>query len=479
MSPGSNPGSSPLGSNPVSDSVAALRDLWARAGGESAALERVSLTGADPILPTDFKIGTAASAVIGASALAATEIWRARTGRAQSVSVDLRAAVAAFRSERYLRAAEQQDLHRRDPVFGFYQAGDGRWIQIHSNLPHHHDGAIRLLGCQSTRESVAAAVATWKAGDLEDAFAAAGLPTGMVRSRAEWHAHPQGVAVAELPLLEIVRIGEAPPEPAGNGGRPLSGLRVLDLTRVIAGPVCGRTLASFGAEVMVVSSPHLPNLPGLVIDTGFGKLSASLDLRQAADAEKVRALLRNADVFCQSYRPGALARLGLGAEEVARLRPGIVYVTLSAFGHAGPWRERRGFETIIQSVSGMAQEQGTAAGATGPQHLPAQVVDHGTGWLASLGAKMALLRRAREGGSYLVRVSLAQTGRWVDGLGRHEGGRATRDLSLDDVQDLIADVASPFGPLRHVVPPTRLSETPAFWSRPPVPLGTHAAAWAA
>ncbi len=462
----------------MTDSAAALRELWALAGGDPAALQRISLTGTDPLLPTDFKIGTAASAVIGASALAAAEIWRARTGRDQSVSVDLRAAVAAFRSERYLRAAEQKDIHGRDPVFGFYQAGDGRWIQIHSNMPHHRDGAIKLLGCPSSRESVAAAVATWKAGDLEDAFAAAGLPTGMVRSRAEWHAHSQGAAVAGLPLLEIVKIGEAPPEPAGNGPRTLSGLRVLDLTRVIAGPVCGRTLASFGAEVLVVSSPHLPNLPGLVIDTGFGKLSTSLDMRQAADAEKVRALLRDADVFCQSYRPGALARLGLSPEEVTRLRPGIVYVTLSAFGHAGPWRERRGFETIIQSVSGMAQEQGAAVGAAGPQHLPAQVVDHGTGYLASFGAQMALARRAREGGSYLVRVSLAQTGRWVDALGRVEG-RSTRDLSLDDVQDLIADMPSPFGPLRHVVPAARFSETPAFWSRPPVPLGTHAPAWAA
>ena len=463
----------------MTESTAALRELWALGAGDPAALERISLTGADPILPTDFKIGTAASAVIGASALAAAEIWRARTGRAQSVSVDLRAAVAAFRSERYLRAVEQKDIHRRDPVFGFYQAGDGRWIQIHSNMPHHRDGAVKLLGCESTRESVAAAVATWKAGDLEDAFAAAGLPTGMVRSRAEWHAHPQGAAVAGLPLLEIVKIGESAPEPAGNGPRALSGLRVLDLTRVIAGPVCGRTLASFGAEVLVVSSPHLPNLPGLVIDTGFGKLSTSLDMRRAADAEQARALLCQADVFCQSYRPGALARLGLSPEEVARLRPGIVYVTLSAFGHAGPWRERRGFETIIQSVSGMAHEQGAAVGANGPQHLPAQVVDHGTGYLASFGAQMALGRRAREGGSYLVRVSLAQTGRWVDALGRAADGRKTRDLSLDDVQDLMADTSSPFGPLRHVVPAARFSETPAFWSRPPVPLGTHAPAWAA
>jgi crotonobetainyl-CoA:carnitine CoA-transferase CaiB-like acyl-CoA transferase len=460
------------------DPVIALDKLWRLAGCEPAALERVTLTGADPILPTDFKIGTAASAVIAAGALAAAEIWRGRTGRGQSVAVDLRAAVAAFRSERYLRAESQKDLLLRDPIFGFYLAGDGRWIQIHSNLPHHHEGALRVLGCEDTREAAASAVAKWTAGDLEDAFAAAGLPTGMVRSRAEWHAHPQGLAVAEMPLFEIVKIGDAPPEPAGAGPRALSGIRVLDLTRVIAGPVCGRTLAGYGADVLNVSSRHLPNLLGLVIDTGLGKLSASLDLRQAGDADRLRALVRDCDVFCQSYRPGALARFGLGPDELARLRPGIVYVTLSAFGHAGPWRERRGFETIIQSVSGMAHEQGMGAGGEKPAHLPAQVVDHGTGYLAAFGAQVALARRAREGGSYLVRVSLAQTARWVDGLGRVDG-RRTPDLTLDAVQDLMADMDSPYGRLRHVVPAARLSETPAYWSRPPVPLGTHPAAWPA
>jgi hypothetical protein len=163
---------------------------------------------------------------------------------------------------------------------------------------------------------------------------------------------------------------------------------------------------------------------------------------------------------------------------VARLRPGIVYVTLSAFGHEGPWRARRGFETIVQSVSGMADEQGIFQGGEAPRHLPAQVVDHGTGYLAAFGAMMALARRAREGGSYLVRVSLAQTGRWVDALGR-VAGRGTPDLPLDAVQDLIADMDSPFGRLRHVVPAARFSETPARWARPTVPPGTHPAAWPA
>ncbi|HYB40191.1 MAG TPA: CoA transferase [Candidatus Methylomirabilis sp.] len=455
---------------------AALAGLWATVGGEARALGRATLTGSDPLLPTDFPIATAAAAAIGAGALAAAELWRLRTGREQSVSVDARAAVAAFRSERYLRVDGQLPPDVRGGIFGFYRTSDGRFVQIHGALPHHREGILRCLGAEPTRESVAGVIAEREGQELEDTLAADGLPAGLVRSRAEWWAHEQGRAVAGLPLLEIERIGDAPPAPLPASARPLGGVRVADLTRVIAGPVCGRTLASYGAEVMLVTAPHLANAPALVMDTGFGKLSASLDLRRPEHAEQLRAIVRQSDVFCQGYRPGALARLGFAPEDVLRLRPGIVCVTLSAYGHAGPWRERRGFETLIQSVSGMADEQGRAAGLDRPQHLPAQVVDHGTGYLAALGAMIALARRHREGGSYLVRVSLAQTGRWVDGLGR-VGGRATADLSPEDIADLLADADTPFGRLRHVIPPARFSETPAFWSRPAVPLGTHEPLW--
>jgi crotonobetainyl-CoA:carnitine CoA-transferase CaiB-like acyl-CoA transferase len=454
----------------------ALEQLWTRSGGDPAALERATLTGADPVLQTDFRIGTAAAAVIGAGALAAAELWRLRTGRPQKVSVDVRAAVAAFRSERFLRVDGRLPPDVRGAIFGFYRTKDGRWIQIHGAMPHHRAGILELLGCGETREAVASAVEKWNGQELEDAFGAIGMPAGLVRSRAEWQAHAQGQAVAALPLLEIARMDDAPPRPFEEGSRPLGGVRVLDLTRVIAGPVCGRTLAAYGADVMLVAGPHLANPAALVMDTGLGKLATSLDLRRPADVERLRELVRRSDVFCQSYRPGALARLGFGPEDVARIRPGIVYVTLSAYGHAGPWRERRGFETLIQSVSGMAHEQGHAAGLDRPQHLPAQVVDHGSGYLAAFGALIALARRQREGGSHLVRVSLAQTGRWVDALGRVDG-RGMSELTPDDVGDLLADMDTPFGRLRHVVPAARLSETPPFWSRPAVPLGTHEPIW--
>jgi crotonobetainyl-CoA:carnitine CoA-transferase CaiB-like acyl-CoA transferase len=490
---------------------AALERVWAAGGGDAAALERVALTGSDPALPTDVKIGTAATAVIAATGLAAAEVDRLRTGRVQSVAVELRAAVAAFRSERYLRVNGGPPPESSSDLFGFYPTADGRWVQIHANLPHHRAAHVAFLGCDATRASMAAAIAGRRGRELEDALAAAGLPAGLVRSGEEWRAHPHGRAVAGLPLLEIARIGDSPPEPPGvtraagagtgersrplepssvrlggrppapgptPGARPLAGVRVLDLTRVIAGPVAGRTLAAYGADVLLVTAPHLPNVPALVIDFGLGKRSAFLDLRDATDADRLRALASGADVFLQSYRPGALARLGFGPEEVARLRPGIVYVTLSAYGHEGPWRERRGFETLIQSVTGLAHEQGAARGLDRPQHLPAQVVDHATGYLGAFGALMALQRRAREGGSYLVRVSLAQTGRWVDALGRVSGHHHP-DQTLADVADLLGTCDSPFGRLDHVAPAARLSETPAWWSRPPVPPGTDEPAWSA
>ncbi len=453
-----------------------LGELWRWAGEDLAALDWAQLTGGDPVLPSDFKIATVAAASIAAAGLAAAELWRLRSGRRQHVAVDARAAAAAFRSERYLRVDGRTPPGAWHPVSGFYRAGDERWIQLHCNFPHHREGALRVLGCDGIRDAVTAAVAKRKAAELEDGLAAAGLCAGMVRAPAEWQQHPEARAVATLPLFEIVRIGDAPAEAAGRGERPLSGVRVLDLTRVIAGPVCGRTLAGHGADVLLVTAEHLPAIEVHLMDGGFGKRSARLDLRRADHLEQLRVLMRHADVVCQSYRPGALAARGLSPEDLARLRPGIVYVTLSAYGHVGPWRERRGFDSLVQSVSGIAHEGGVAAGTDGPRHLPAQALDHATGYLAAFGAMVALARRAREGGSYLVRVSLAQTGRWLDRLGR-VAGHGVPDPRVEDVEAFLQTTATPFGVLRHVSPAAILSETPASWARPSVPLGTHAPEW--
>jgi crotonobetainyl-CoA:carnitine CoA-transferase CaiB-like acyl-CoA transferase len=434
--------------------------------------------GDDPVLPGVFRVGAAALASIGAAGLAATEVWRLHTGRPQTITVDVRRAAAAFRSERYLRVGPGPPPALWDPLAGYYRTVDGRWVQLHTNFPHHRAAALAVLGGGESREAVAAAVARREGAPLEDALGAAGACAALVRRPEEWRAHPQGQAVAGLPLLEVVRLADAPPEPAGDGRRPLGGVRVLDLSRIIAGPVAGRTLAEHGAEVLLVTARHLPALETAAIDTGRGKRATHLDLRRPGEADRLRALVRGADVFIQAYRPGALTARGFGPAALALLRPGLVYVTLSAYGHRGPWRDRRGFDSLVQSVSGLAHEGGAAAGVDAPRPLPAQALDHAAGYLAACGAMLALARRAREGGSYLVRLSLAQVGWWLAGLGRADG-RATPDPGLADVADALQTTDTPpWGPVTHVRPAAELSETPPRWAVPAVPLGTHPPAWA-
>src|SRR5262249_21330598 len=267
--------------------------------------------------------------------------------------------------------------------------------------------------------------------------------------------HPQGVAVAGLPLMEIVKIGDSAPEPLPAGKRPLSGIRVLDLTRVLAGPTCARTLAEHGAEVMKITAAHLPNIGYQEWDTGHGKLSAELDLRSPGNVETLRGLVRQADVFSQGYRPGTLASRGLSPEELAALRPGLVYVSLSAFGHAGPWSTRRGFDTVVQTVSGITTRQAECfPGKTpGPQFYPVSAIDYCTGYLMAFGAMVALERRAREGGSWLVRISLAQVGKFIVDLGEVPAA-ALKDVPTEfapeEVDRWSTVSKTPKGELRHL-----------------------------
>jgi crotonobetainyl-CoA:carnitine CoA-transferase CaiB-like acyl-CoA transferase len=285
--------------------------------------------------------------------------------------------------------------------------------------------------------------------------------------------------LAGLPLVSIEKIGEAAPKPWPAGDRPLAGLRVLDLSRVIAGPVAGRTLAAHGADVLLISGPELPAIDWLTIDTGRGKLTSFVELRSEAGRQTLRDLLASADIFSQGYRPRALAAFGFSPEAAADINPGIVYVSLSAYGHAGPWAERRGFDSLVQTSTGFNHAEGQAAGVDGPKELPAQMLDHATGYLMAFGAMMAKARQSREGGSWHVRVSLAQTGRWLWNLGRVADGFKTEDLKGETVKPLIEEVPSGFGPLRSVSPSAQLSKTPAFWARPAMPLGSHPPQWPA
>jgi crotonobetainyl-CoA:carnitine CoA-transferase CaiB-like acyl-CoA transferase len=466
-----------------------LGDIWASAGGDPSALDTVTLTGQEPQLPSSFRVAAAAQASIAATGLAAAQVWKWRSGQSQDVAVDMRHAVVECRSERYLRVDGKPPPPTWDVIAGIYKTRDQRFVRLHTNFRHHRDAVCKVLNCRPERDDVQAALMQWDAEAFETAAYAAGGVVAMMRSHEEWSALPHAKALAELPLVSIEKIGEAAPKPwpetwtpktwAKGGDRPLAGVRVLDLSRVIAGPVAGRSLAVHGADVLLISGPDLPAIPWLTIDTGRGKLSSFVELKSEQGRDVFRGLLAQADIVSQGYRPRAIAALGFSPEDAAKISPGIVYVSMSAYGHAGPWAERRGFDSLVQTSTGFNHAEGQAAGVEGPKELPAQMLDHATGYLMAFGAMMAKARQSREGGSWHVRVSLARTGRWLWNLGRVADGFTTEDLKSETVMPFIEEIPSGFGPLRSVKHSAVLSKTPAFWARPAMPLGSHPPQWPA
>jgi crotonobetainyl-CoA:carnitine CoA-transferase CaiB-like acyl-CoA transferase len=464
---------------------AALPTLLPIAGWREERAGEVEITGGtDPILPTPFCIGETSAAALAAVGLAVSDLWELRTGRRQEVAVDTRQATASLRSGHYMHLDGAPVSRERNAVMGVYPAKNGRWSYLHCNFPNHRAAALGVLGVPEDPEAVRHAVAQWDALELEEAIIAAKGAGGMVRTMDEWARHPQAAAIASLPLMEIIKIGDSPPEPLPNGDRPLSGVRVLDLTRVLAGPTCARTLAEHGADVLKITAAHLPNIGYQEYDTGHGKLSAHLDLRQPKELETLRGLVREADVFSQGYRPGTLGDRGLSPEALAQVRPGIVFVSLCAFSHVGPWASRRGFDTVVQTVSGITSRQGELfpGAAPGPQFYPVSAIDYLTGYLMAFGALVALARRVCEGGSWLVRISLAQTGRWLVGRGQvpeSELKDIAKEFTPAELERWSITSETPVGRLHHLEPVVRLSETPPRWARPSVPLGYNEPVWPA
>jgi len=476
---GSSGGTTPPGGR-LESPREVLGALWRLSGLSPDALGPVELPGEEPALPSSFRIGAAAQSAIAAVATAAAALHRRRGGPEQTARVDMRHAALEFGSEQHLRLNGERLPDSWDDIAGTYRCGDGRVVRLHTNFPHHRAGVLRLLGCEGTRDAVKAALRGRSALEFEDAAADAGLCVSAMRSFAEWDAHPQGAASAALPPLRIERVGgDAPPTPLPPlASRPLEGLRVLELTRVIAGPVCGRTLAAHGAEVLHVSASHLPSMDGLLVDTGRGKRTARLDLRDEGGRGRLRALAAEADVFLQGYRPGAVSARGFTPEALAALRPGIVCASLSAYGEVGPWGGRRGFDSLVQTASGFNVAEAEAAGAQPPKPLPVQALDHASGFLLAFGVLAALLRRAEEGGSWRVRVSLAGTGAWLRRLGRLEGGLSAPAPRMEGMGDLLEESASGWGRLEALRHSGWLDRTPPRWALPSVPLGAHEAAWA-
>src|SRR3984957_20892030 len=345
-----------------------LADLWTLAGGDPPALNAVTLTGEEPQLPSSFRVAAAAQASIAAAGLAAAQLWRLRSGQSQHVAVDMQHAVVECRSERYLRVDGKPSDMAWDAIAGIYKTRDQRFVRLHTNFPHHRDAVCKVLNCKPEREDVQAALMQWDGEAFEAAAYAGGCVVAMMRSHEQWSDLPHARALAAVPLISIEKIGEAAPRPWPAGERPLAGLRVLVLSRVIAGPVAGRTLAVHGADVLLISGPDLPAIPWLTIDTGRGKLSGFVELKGEQGRGRLRELLASADIFSQGYRPHAIAALGFAPEDAARISPGIVYVSLSAYGHAGPWAERRGFDSLVQAATGFNHAEGVTGADARSRH---------------------------------------------------------------------------------------------------------------
>ena len=442
------------------------------------------VAGRDPILPSPHHLGNGAAVVRLLTGVAANELWRLRTGRSQQIAVDARHAAASLRSYLHahpvghpppsLEAAARARGTLR--ITRIVRARDGRHVQLHASF---HDGPqiLEELGLDESAgaEEIDAAVGRRDAYELEEAFIRRRVCGGVVRSRDEWAEYPQGRAVGDLPVVTITKIGDAAPEPLPEGDRPTSGVRVIDLTRVLAGPTCAKTLAEHGADVLHVSAPHLESGGPFELETGIGKRQAVIDLDDPDQTTAMRDLVRGADVFSQGYRLGTVARRGFGPDQLAALRPGIVYVSENCYGPTGPWAERPGWEQLGQAATGMSFREGQSAPDGVPRLAPAAVNDYSTGFLAAYGTMVALARRATEGGSWHVQVSLSQTCMWYQRLG-DDNDPAAADPG--DVSQFVGEMGTDdFGPIRYLTPALHMSETPPRWDLPPARQGAHEPVW--
>lgn len=473
----------------TTDGVQIARDVQRQLLGEAGAAapaEAVQIGAGAPLLATRLRAAAFSAGVLAAQAALVCAVWEARTGRRQTASLDLEGAALALQSVHQQRVWSYPIALTEPsyPTVDLYQAKNKRWVMINGGYPGLRDGLLDLLQCPDSAPAVTAAVARWDAAELEDAAASAGLCAAVARTRDEWLDHPQGKALADAPLVEIERIGDSDPVPfpapdprasPPTGLRPLSGLRVLDLTHVIAGPTVTKTLAEQGAAVLHIYSPRRPPLPPFDVDTGHGKLSAFLDLKDARDAAVLRGLVQDADVFAESYRPGAVARLGFGPQDLAKMRPGIVAVSVSTYGAEGPWKKRPGFEQLAQAATGVAWAHGTPAAPK--LALTFYPNDYITGFLGAFGALVALMRRTKEGGSYHVRVSLCRTAMRLLDLGLDGCGAADPVVPAPILARYMEERDSAFGRLHHLGPVLRYAETPSRWNRPPAPLGAHPPRW--
>ncbi|MGW2083592.1 CoA transferase [Streptomyces sp. NPDC001880] len=458
---------------------------WAALGGDPALLAHITTDGPGGLLPARLPVMELARSAVAVCSLAAAELAARRTaGPVPRVRIDEGAVATAFTSERHLRIDGRAPTNFA-PLSRFWRTADG-WVRTHANYPHHRARLLATLELSPRTpddiavDTVAASFAGRRSDEIERTVYEAGGLAVAARTPGQWAADPRGAAVAGTPLVARERIDDAPVRrTAPLTGEPLlpaAGLRVLDLTRVIAGPVATRTLALLGADVLRIDAPQLPESPDAHGDTGFGKRSVDLDLAGRSGAAAFDRLLADADVVVIGYRPGAVERFGLTPESLAARRPGLVVGRLSAWGH-GPWAGRRGFDSLVQVATGIASVEAGAGPGGPPGALPAQALDHGTGYLLAAAVLRALTEQHDEGGSRLATLSLARTASWLLDELPAPGLAETGAEGLYDPERWLTETDSPLGRLRHSVPPVAFEGSPAGWSRPPGPLGADAAAW--
>jgi len=463
---------------------AAVEAALARGGLSLPADVEFEIVGAEPVLPSPHYLASGAAVARLLTGVGANALWQTRGHAPQKLSVDMRHAAAALHSYMHIKYHDESKAPPQAPIPGMMTvtritaAKDGRYMQLHGSM---HDGPQILeelgLGEDATSEEVNAAVAKRDAFELQDAFIRRKVCGGVVMSREEWAAHPQGIATKDWPVVRITKIGDAPMEPLPDGDRPASGVRVVDLTRVLAGPTCAKTLAEHGADVLHISAPHLEKMGRFDVETGIGKRQTYLDLNVPEQKESLLELIRTTDVFSQGYRLGTLARRGLSPEQLAELRPGIVYVAENAYGHVGPWAERPGWEQLGQAATGMSFREGQSQPDGVPKLAPAAVNDYSTGYFAAYGAMIALAKRSTEGGSWLVQVSLSQTCRWYQDFGD------TNDFANADRGDMAPYLGEMdtdhFGRITYLKPALSMSETEPHWEKPPRMQGSDEPVWLA
>jgi crotonobetainyl-CoA:carnitine CoA-transferase CaiB-like acyl-CoA transferase len=457
-----------------------MGQAWAALSGDDDGGHRVRpapmvVTGASGDLASPFAVEDAAVASVGVALLAAAALSDQRGLPAGRVRLDRRHVADAVRSERFFARAGQTAAVNFAPLSRFWEAADG-WVRTHANYPWHRRAQVATLGTSEEVDAVAAALATLRAEEIEERVFAAGGVAAAVRTLDEWSVHAQGRALAAEPLIAHDMTGGSPPRRRGPVDLPMTGVRVLDLTRVIAGPVCTRFLGALGADVLRLDPPdHADMRTAVVADTLLGKRSSFLDLHSPPGTEVLEHLLDRADVVVCGYRPGALDRFGLGQESLTERHPGIVAVYLAAWGHSGPWAGRRGFDSVVQAPTGIAR--GETPTGNQPGALPCQLLDHGTGYLAAAAALDGLRRQGADGGTHVRRLSLARTAMWLTahGTGRH-GGAGTSGTEPGPPPWLV-ELDSAGGPVIAVAPPGTLGERPLRWPFPLTGYGNDQARW--